>query len=244
MSNVEEAANDVKWNLTARLINKLLFIKRNDKNQRIILLNLVFMDQTGVLFEIKTWREIKAFTVNRKVTVGQTYIVRGTANFKEPNKTYSTAKFEAFDRWFVDTDQQVEDFVVEKPLKFSRSLQKTISVLENRVPDNIMAKFVSLHDGPAKGYKNKKSIQGYYAKFEDNSGRPFLVLLWHLKIASKFFPLFDCNSGDQVLLTNVRSGRLPAEDLDLHHYTLTSLYPPLPNPTHVLSTGTNGHICI
>jgi len=206
----------------------MFFGKKKSDGESFCLLTLVLVDESGEVIEFKTWREEKAYCVYRKVQPDICYEVTGSYPLKlhTPNPEFSTAKYETTSHWRIDP---MQDLKLKRYLNCSTTLNSAIRNIKERGSDNVLGVYLKLITGPCKYVvRGKPLIQGYWVKLADDSGRKFLVLVWHsVKCDRSKFSLFNCEEGDTVLIPCARPSCPPRDLPDEQHYTLTSIYQPV-----------------
>lgn len=236
MSSVSGDTNkQTRWSLEARLVDKLIFTKRGEDGPHFLLV-LIYIDANGQLYEVKTWRQLKAHCVYRKVHIDESYSLVGVSTWRPPDKNYSTAKSETFTAWRVDPLGY--ELSLNKYLSCFTSIQKALKLLNQQKPVNILGSFLSITQGPGKHYvRGKFAIQGYYVTLVDELARSFRVLVWHtVRVEKSKFSLFGCHQGDIVLILYARQGNGQYQkntNNNRNILTLTSVQPPVVNPSCV-----------
>lgn len=226
------------WSLEARLVDKLIFTKRGQTGTHFLLV-LIYIDKEGQLYELKTWRQLKAHCVYRKVHLDESYSIVGVSTWRPPDKNYSTAKCVTFTAWRIDP--LGHELSLSKHLNCYTSIQKASKLMCQDRPVNVAGSFLSIKQGPGKHYygDGKFAIQGYYVTLVDDRARSFRALVWHtVRVEKSKFSLFGCQPGDVVLILYARKGngdygtqRNANDSQSL--YTVTSVQPPVVNSTSI-----------
>lgn len=236
MTTLQEAKQAELWTIAAKLVSKLIFVKRRDGSAKIGLI-LVFIDITGQPFEIKIWRDLggyerlkKIFTVYRKVNENDCYEIQSKTSghhFRSPNVEFSTSKLEYTRWWWIEP---INSLKLNRYLDCSTNIQSSLSDLRQQKPVNLLGSFVSLKKGPITHVvRGRPSIQGYFVTLTDDRGETFVALVWHsVRIDRNRFSLFHCDKGEPVLLFSARLGHpLPGSSKDL--ISVTTTYQPVVN---------------
>lgn len=226
-----------KWSLEAKLVDKLIFTKRGETGLHFLLV-LIYIDTNGNLYELKTWRQLKAHCVYRKVHIDESYLIVGVSTWRTPDRIYSNAKSETFTAWRIDPLGC--ELSLNKYLNCCTSIQKALKPLNQEKPVNVVGSFLCITQGPGKHYvRGKFAIQGYYVTLADDQARSYRVLVWHtVRVEKSKFSLFGCQTGDIVLILYARKGNSDYGNQKNTNnnrsvLTLTSVQPPVVNSTSI-----------
>lgn len=222
MSTTSGNSSGSQFTLVGKLVAGFIFSHRSSDGKFKRLLKIKFLDEsTGCNFDLCTWSPLKAICVYKKLVINTVYKISNVyeSQCKEPDRKYSSSKFQITSgHWWVEPLPNYRR--TGKTLFCYANLDKAKKALEKGRPVDMVAKFISCSTrGPTSG----KTIEGRFAKFIDDVGNLFSVLVWHnIKIdkPSKY-QLFNCQGGDIVLIPQMRfSDKSDNKDL-------TTLFPPV-----------------